>query len=77
MYVSTLMPLTDNFIAWKINNTDIVNGDFSNSKTTLTLSNVQLSDAGTYRIIITIGSGILTTSNSSNTVLHINGGCGH
>ena len=74
MYASTLAPLTDDIISWKLNNTVITNGVFSNSKTTLTLDNVQLSDAGIYRIIVTRGgAGNVLSTTSSNTTLHILG----
>ena len=73
MYASTLTALNDNLITWKLNNTLVENGVFSNSKTTLTIENVQLSDAGIYRIIATKGGVGNSISSSSNTTLHILG----
>ena len=74
MYASTLTPLTDDIISWEFNDTLITNGTFSNSKTTLTIENVQLSDAGVYRIAVAIGGlGNSIASSYSNTTLHILG----
>ena len=70
MYASTLTPLTDDIISWEFNDTLITNGTFSNSQTTLTIENVQLSDAGVYTIIVVISGG---QCSSSSTTLHILG----
>ena len=70
------MPLSDDIILWKINNSAITNGTYSNSKTTLMISDVQLSDAGIYTMVVTVGITNLAFVGSANTVLQVLGGCG-
>ena len=76
MFASTLMPLSDDIILWKINNSAITNGTYSNSKTTLMISDVQLSDAGIYTMVVTVGITNLAFVGSANTVLQVLGRCG-
>lgn len=73
MYASTLTELVEDMIGWKLNNTPIVDGTFSNIATTLTVPNVQVSDGGVYKMIVTKGSGNLISTSTASTTVHILG----
>ena len=58
MYVSALSPLSENDITWKLNDIIIENGDYQNTKRELTISNVNISDVGEYKMSVELNFGV-------------------
>ena len=73
MYASALTPLSENDITWKLNDIIIENGDYQNTKRELTINNVNISDAGEYKMSVIVNSGIIALSATAYTNLTIVG----
>ena len=54
MYASTILLLSEGDITWKLNDIIIENGDYQNTKRELTISNVEISDAGEYKMSVVL-----------------------
>ena len=61
-YSSVLSLLSESDITWKLNDIIIENGDYQNAKRELTISNVEISDAGEYKMSVIVNSGIFASS---------------
>ena len=73
MYASAVSPLSESDITWKLNDIIIENGDYQNTKRELTISNVDISDAGEYKISVVLNSGIFSRSATAYTNLTVVG----
>ena len=73
MYASAVSPLSENNITWKLNDIIIENGDYHNTKRELTISNVNISDAGEYKMSVIVNSGIFASSATAYTNLTVVG----
>ena len=69
MYASAVSPLSENDITWKLNDIIIENGNYQNTKRELTISNVEISDAGEYKMSVIVNSGIIASSATAYTNL--------
>ena len=67
MYASALAPIEDNQIQWRLNGVAIIDGIFTNNKTSLVINNISPNDAGVYQMIVTIGNQM--TANSSTKLI--------
>ena len=75
MYASAPSPLNESDITWKLNDIIIENGDYQNTKRELTISNVNISDAGEYKMSVVLNFGIfasLATAYTNLTVVGMN-----
>ena len=70
MYVSALSPLN---ITWKLNDIIIENGEYQNTKRELTISNVEISDAGEYKMIVVLSFGVFSSLATAYTNLTVVG----
>ena len=61
MYASALSPLSESDITWKLNDIIIEKGDYQNTKRELTISNVEISDAGEYEMSVVLNSGVFSS----------------
>ena len=73
MYASALSPLSESDITWKLNDIIIENGDYQNTKRELTISNVNISDAGEYKMSVVLTSGLFASSATAYTNLTVVG----
>ena len=73
MYASAVSPLSESDITWKLNDIIIVNGDYQNTKRELTISNVEISDAGEYKMSVVLNSGMIAVSATAYTNLTVVG----
>ena len=73
MYASALSPLSESDITWKLNDIIIENGDYQNTKRELTISNVNISDAGEYKMSVVLYSGVFASSATAYTNLTVVG----
>ena len=73
MYASSISALSESDITWKLNDVMIVNGDYQNTKRELTISNVELSDAGEYKMVVVLNSGVFASSAVAYTNLTVVG----
>ena len=73
MYVSALSPLNESDITWKLNDIIIENGNYQNTKRELTISNVQISDAGEYKMSVVLNPGKFASSATAYTNLIVVG----
>ena len=71
MYASSISPLSESDITWKLNDATIQNGDYQNTKRELTISNVELSDAGEYKMVVVLNSGMFASSAAAYTNLTV------
>ena len=60
-------------ITWRLNDIIIENGDYQNTKRELTVSNVNISDAGEYKISVVLNPGIFVSSATAYTNLTVVG----
>ena len=56
MYASALSSLSESNIEWTLNNENVENGNYQNNNKELIVSDVQTSDAGIYKMTVTIHS---------------------
>ena len=73
MYASAVSPLSENDITWKLNDIIIENGDYQNTKRELTISNVNISDAGEYKMFVVLNPGMFSSSATAYTNLTVVG----
>ena len=73
MYVSALSTLSESDITWKLNDMIIENGDYQNTKRELTISNVNISDGGEYKMSVVLNPGIIASSATAYTYLTVVG----
>ena len=73
MYASAVSPLNESDITWKLNDIIIENGDYQNTKRELIISNVNLSDAGEYKMSVVWGFGMFSRSATAYTNLTVVG----
>ena len=73
MYASSISALSESDITWKLNDVMIVNGDYQNTKRELTISNVNISDAGEYKMSVVLNSGVFASSAAAYTNLTVAG----
>ena len=73
MYASALSPLNDSDITWKLNDIIIENGVYQNTKRELTISNVNISDGGEYKMSVVLNSGVFASSATAYTNLTVVG----
>ena len=73
MYASAVSPLSESDITWKLNDIIIENGDYQNTKRELTISNVEISDAGEYKMSVVVNSGMIAVSATAYTNLTVVG----
>ena len=73
MYASALSPLNESNITWKLNDIIIENGDYENTKRELTISNVNISDGGEYKMSVVLNPGIFASSATAYTYLTVVG----
>ena len=73
MYASALSPLNESDITWKLNDIIIENGDYQNTKREFTISNVNISDGGEYKMSVVLNPGIFVSSATEYTYLTVVG----
>ena len=73
MYASALSPLSESDITWKLNDIIIENGDYQNNKRELTISNVNISDAGEYKMSVVLKFGVFSSLATAYTYLTVVG----
>ena len=73
MYASAVSPLNESDITWKLNDTIIKKGDYQNTKRELTISNVNTSDAGEYKMSVVLNPGPFASSATAYTNLTVVG----
>ena len=73
MYASALSPLSESDITWKLNDIIIEKGDYQNTKRELTISNVNISDAGEYKMSVVLKFGVFSSSATAYTNLTVIG----
>ena len=73
MYASAVSPLRESDITWKLNDIIIENGDYQNTKREFTISNVNISDAGEYKMSVVLNSGMFSSSATAYTNLTVVG----
>ena len=73
MYASAVSPLNESNITWKLNDIIIKNGDYQNTKTELTISTVNISDAGEYKMSVVLSFSVFSSSATAYTNLIVVG----
>ena len=73
MYASAVSPLNESDITWKLNDIIIENGEYQNTKRELTISNVDISDAGEYKMSVELNAGMFSSSATAYTNLTVLG----
>ena len=68
-YASAVQPIRSDDITWRLNQDEITSGLFGSLKRSLFIPSVAASDNGTYRFVVTVGTGVLQATTAATVEL--------